>query len=77
MLRKYMLPIVFEALMLALLGGIAGFFGGGGDDVLLGTAFGAATGAAIGIVAGVAIVVKCSPEAKHESDGPLSGSVEE
>jgi hypothetical protein len=73
MTRKCLRPIAFEAVMLALLGGIAGFFGGGINDVL----FGAASGAAIGIVAGVAIAVKCSQAAKHEGDGALSESVEE
>jgi outer membrane lipoprotein SlyB len=55
-LKRYQSPIVFEGLAMAFMGGVAGFFGGGTRDVVLGTVF----GAVVGIVVGITLVAMYS-----------------
>ena len=52
-LKEHQSPIVFEGIAMAFMGGVAGFFGGGARDVVLGTVFGAVVGIAVGITLAV------------------------
>jgi hypothetical protein len=49
-LKQYQSPIVFEGMAMAVMGGVAGFFGGGIENVILGTVFGAVVGIVVGII---------------------------
>ena len=55
-LKLYQSPIIFEGVAMALIGGVAGFFGGGIRSVILGTVF----GAVVGIVVGVTLAAMCA-----------------
>jgi hypothetical protein len=48
-LKRYQSPIVFEGVALGFMGGVAGFFSGGIENVILGTVFGAVVGIVVGI----------------------------
>jgi hypothetical protein len=54
--KLYQSPIVFEAVAMAFMGGVAGFFGGGIENVV----FGAVFGAVVGVVVGVALAAMYS-----------------
>lgn len=60
-LKTHSQCVIFEMTALAFLGGVAGFFGDGVGDIVLG----AMLGAVIGGIVGIGLVVRYAPESNR------------